>query len=333
VGIDVVTVVLGVDGGGTKTHAAIAAEDGTLLGLGRSGPSNWEDVGIDGAAAALKAAVREAFGNALVEPDAIASTVFGLAGVDFPSDEEKMSGIPLALGIHTPCRILNDSFAALRAGANHPWGVVVIAGTGSVVAGRNPAGETARTLGLGPMFGDFGSGTDVSAEAIMAVAAQLTGQGPRTLLTERLCEVTDAASPMAFIEGVARGSIPDSGFASTVVEAGDAGDLAARRILEHAGSSLGDAAGHVARRLSMDGSEFEIVLTGGMFRNDSRLLTSAFEYTVKRHARFARPVRLEVPPVVGAVLLGFELIDLPTDPDLHMRLAVACNDALRERDG
>jgi N-acetylglucosamine kinase-like BadF-type ATPase len=327
-----VNVVLGVDGGGTKTHAVLAAQDGTLLGLGRSGPSNWEDTGIDAAAAALKAAVREAFGHAHIEPAAVAGAVFGLAGVDFPSDEEKMSGIPLALRIHTPCRIVNDSFVALRAGANHPWGVVVIAGTGSVVAGRNPAGETARTLGLGPMFGDFGSGTDVSAEAITAVAAQLTGQGPRTLLTERLCAVTESASAMAFIEGVARGRIPNWGYSSTVVEAADAGDLVARRILEHAGSSLGDAAGHIARRLSMDGSEFEIVLTGGMFRNDSRILTSALEHTVKRCARFARLVRLEVPPVVGAVLLGLELIDLPTDPDLHMRLAVACNDALRQRD-
>jgi N-acetylglucosamine kinase-like BadF-type ATPase len=328
-----VTIVLGVDGGGTKTHAAIASDDGTLLGLGRSGPSNWEDVGIDAAAAAIKASVREALANAHIEPAAVVSSVFGLAGVDFPSDEQKMGGIPLALGIHTPCRILNDSFVALRAGANHPWGVVVIAGTGSVVAGRNPTGETARTFGLGPMFGDFGSGTDVSTEAITAVAAQLTGQGPKTLLSERLCEVTNTATPMAFLEGVARGSIPDSIYAGSVVEVAEAGDLTARRILEHAGSSLGDAAGHVARRLSLDGSEFEIVLTGGMFRNDSRLLTSAFEYTLKRYARFARPARLEVPPIVGAVLLALELIDLPTDPDLHTRLAVACNDALRERDG
>jgi N-acetylglucosamine kinase-like BadF-type ATPase len=328
-----VTIALGVDGGGTKTHAAIAAEDGTLLGLGRSGPSNWEDVGIEGASAALKAAVREALGHSRVDPDAVAGTVFGLAGVDFPSDEEKMSGIPLALGIHTPCRIVNDSFVALRAGATQPWGVVVIAGTGSVVSGRNPAGETARTFGLGPMFGDFGSGTDVSAEAITAVAAHLTGQGPPTMLTDRLCEVTESGTPMAFLEGVARGWIPNWGYASAVVEVADAGDLAARLILEHAGSSLGNAAGHIARRLSMDRSAFEIVLTGGMFRNKSPILTSALEYTVRNFARFAKPARLEVPPVVGAVLLGFELIDLPTDPDLQERLAVACNGALRERDG
>jgi len=328
-----VTVVLGVDGGGTKTHAAIADGDGAVLGFGMSGPSNWEDVGIEAAAAALKAAVREAFAEAGRGSAEIEATIFGLAGVDFPSDEERMSGIPIALGIATPCRIINDSFIALRAGANHPWGVVVIAGTGSVVSGRNPAGETARTFGLGPVFGDFGSGTDVSAEAITAVAAQLTGRGPRTALTERLCEVTESASPMAFLEGVARGRLPDVGYANVVFAAADAGDLAARRILEHAGSSLGDAAGHVAQRLSMDGSEFELVLTGGMFRNDSRILTSALEFTVKRYARFARPARLEAPPVVGAVLLALELIDRPTDSDLHARLALSSNEALRRRAG
>ena len=56
---------------------------------------------------------------------------------------------------------MNDSFIALRAGARAPWGVVVIAGTGTVAAGRNRAGETFRTLGLGRLLGDEGSASDV----------------------------------------------------------------------------------------------------------------------------------------------------------------------------
>ena len=59
----------------------------------------------------------------------------------------------------------------------------------------------------------------------------------------------------------------------------------------------------------------------------------ALEFTVKRYARFARPARLEAPPVVGAVLLALELIDRPTDSHLHARLALASNEALRRRAG
>ena len=49
---------LGVDGGGSKTHALVADGEGRLLGFGRSGGSNYEAVGIAQAKKALAAACR-----------------------------------------------------------------------------------------------------------------------------------------------------------------------------------------------------------------------------------------------------------------------------------
>jgi N-acetylglucosamine kinase-like BadF-type ATPase len=326
-----VTIVLGVDGGGTKTHAAVADERGELLGFGMSGPSNWEDGGFAAASAALEVAIREALSAAGLEAGQVEASVFGLAGIDFPSDAEGMRGLADATGLGGPNQIVNDSFVALRAGTNHPWGVVVISGTGSVVTGRNPAGETFRTLGVGPIFGDDASASEVSQAALGAVAADLLGRGPHTALTERLCALTGSEDAMALIEGVARGRIPDSTFAPAVVDVAEHGDLAGRRILEQAGASLGDLAGHVARHLSMDGSEFELVLAGGMFRSGSRILRAALEATVKRSARFAFTVTLEAPPVVGAVLLALEDTDATVDAECHARLAVASIEALNRR--
>lgn len=325
--------VLGVDGGGTRTHAVVVDGGGSVRGFGVGGPSSWEIVGYEKAATALRSAVRDALAEAGVAASAIEGSVFGLAGVDFPSDEEMMGGVHGALGLGGPFRILNDSFVALRAGTNQPWGIVVVAGTGCVVAGRNAAGETFRTLGAGPMFGDDASATEISEAAVSAVAAEYLGRGPHTALSERLCAATDSATPLAFLEGVARERIDPATFASLVVETAEGGDLAARRILEQAGATLGDLAGFVARRLRMDGSEFELVLAGHMFRTDSRILRSAFEATVKRSARFAMPVRLEPPPVVGAALLALELVDVPTHPDLHLALAVASIQAMQAAQG
>lgn len=325
------TIVLGVDGGGTKTHAAVADERGVLLGFGMSGPSNWEDGGTEAASAALEVAIREALDAAGAVAEQVEASVFGLAGIDFPSDEEGMAGVAATVGLGGSSRIVNDSFVALRAGTNHPWGVVVISGTGSVVAGRNPAGETFRTLGVGAMFGDDASATEVSQAALGAVAADLLGRGPHTTLTERLCDLAGSEDAMALIEGVARGRIPDAGFAPAVVDAAENGDLAARRILEQAGASLGDLAGHVARHLSMEGSEFELVLAGGMFRSGSRIMRAALESTVKRSARFAFTVTLEAPPVVGAALLALEDTDATVDAECHAQLAVASIEALNRR--
>ena len=93
------TIVLGIDGGGTKTHAVVADVAGALLGMGRSGPSNWEDVGIDGAGAALGEAAREAADAAGIGLSQVDGASLGLAGVDWDSDEKRLSPVVTGLGI------------------------------------------------------------------------------------------------------------------------------------------------------------------------------------------------------------------------------------------
>jgi N-acetylglucosamine kinase-like BadF-type ATPase len=318
-----VTIVLGVDGGGTKTHAVVADETGAILGFGASGPGNWEDVGIEAAGAAIRAAVRGAFDSGGVGPGDVRASVFGLAGVDFPSDRLRLSGIPEAVGLVGPCEITNDAFVALRAGAGRSWGVVVIAGSGSVAAGRNSAGEVFRTLGLGPLFGDWGSASEISEAGVGAVADEFTGRGPKTLLTELLCERTGSASGMDFIERAGRGRVDPAVFAPVVVEAADRSDEVACGILERAGEALGASAALVIRALGMQELDPELVLAGGLFHTRNRCLNQTLEATVRRTAPRVQPVRLEAPPVVGAVLLAMELGGAPTDREVHERLSGA----------
>ena len=73
------TTVLGLDGGGTKTHVVIADDEGGLLGAATGGASNWEDVGMEGAAQSIRAVVLEALQAAQMEPEALDASVFGLA--------------------------------------------------------------------------------------------------------------------------------------------------------------------------------------------------------------------------------------------------------------
>ena len=157
------TTVLGVDGGGRKTYAVVVDAFGTLLGAGTAGPSNWEMAGVDVARDAITEAADGALADAGIARAAIDASVFGLAGVDWPSDVDRLLAAIGPLGLGGPCRILNDAFVALRAGTVQPWGVVVVAGTGTVAAGRSPAGDEFRTLGEGAIFGDFGDEFDVSA--------------------------------------------------------------------------------------------------------------------------------------------------------------------------
>lgn len=315
--------VLGVDGGGSKTHALVADERGEVLGFASSGRSNWEDTGLEAAGAALAEAIGGALAAAQVPPGALAASAFGLAGLDWDPDRPMLGALLDPLGLAGPRRLENDSFIALRAGTSRPFGVVVIAGTGHVAAGRDPAGRTVRTLGLGPMYGDFGSATDVAEEAVRAVADAYTGRGPATSLSRLLPPLAGCASAEQLLQRLSRGLVPLPEAAPLVLQEAEAGDPACRQIVLHAGASLGESAAVVARRLGLGGQRFEMVMAGGLFRSRNRLLEGALVDTMARQAPQAVPVHLTCRPVVGAALDALDLAGLPTDPGVRDRLVAS----------
>jgi N-acetylglucosamine kinase-like BadF-type ATPase len=320
-----VTNVLGMDGGGRKTYAVLTDEDGAMLGAGESGASNWEIAGIEGAATALVTAASAALEAADTPPDGVASVVFGLAGLDWPSDEPRLTELAAPIVPGAPRRIVNDAFIALRAGASESWGIAVIAGTGTVAVGRDPVGNEFRTVGEGRTFGDFGDEFDVSELAVAAVADQYTGRGPVTLLSDMLCERLGEPSVEALLERLAR---HDPRFRSPelqnltpmVLAATEAGDLVARTVLERIGYALGEAAGVVARRLNLSNLPVEVVLAGGLFRTPNRYLLDELELGVRRTAPRAEVRLLTAPPVVGAALMAMELAKVPITSNASARL-------------
>jgi N-acetylglucosamine kinase-like BadF-type ATPase len=315
---------LGVEGNGSYCHAVLVDPAGAFLGAAANDdPANWDDVGIAAAAAAIRSCVIEALEAAERSAEEVGASVFALAGVDFPMDEERLSGIPPAIGIGEPSLIVNDSFAALRAGTDGRSGVVVVAGNGSVVAGRNEQGVTFRSLGMGPMFGDSGSATDLAEAGVAAVAIAYLERGPATVLTELLCAQSGVRSVVELLEGVARARIDPVPFGPTIIRAAEDGDAVAQALLVHAGRMLGATAAHVVRRLQLDGVGFDLVLAGSMFGTKSPVLVDELEGCVRAVASDVRLVRLEFPPVVGAGLLAIELTGVT--PPAAARTALAHN--------
>jgi N-acetylglucosamine kinase-like BadF-type ATPase len=330
------TVVLGVDGGGRTTHAVVADQAGSLMGMGFAGGSNWESVGLAEALAHIAAASDAALGEAGIARGDLDASAFGLAGIDWPSDVGRLEGGIAPLGLGGPRRILNDAFVAFRAGAPQAWGVVVVAGTGTIAAGRNPAGEEFRTLGQGRVFGDVGSEFDVSELAVRAVADAYTGRGPSTMLTELLCERTGVDTAIDLLERIARADTrlrsPEvANMTPLVLQATEAGDLVARGILEEVGQALGDTAGLVGSQLAMLDLDFPVVLAGGLFRTPNRYLLDQLELGVRRKAPLAYTVLLDAPPVVGSVLFALELASSPIVAGVGPLLTNAVNRRLVER--
>jgi N-acetylglucosamine kinase-like BadF-type ATPase len=201
--------------------------------------------------------------------------------------------------------------------------VVVIAGTGSTKAGRNRAGETFRTLGLGGDggdWGDWGGGSGITEAAVAAVARAYIGLDPPTILSERLVAHAGMDDVAGLLKGLTREHLELECAAPLVFAAAAVGDAVARAILVRAGRALAAGANLVIRKLGMEGEDFELVLAGGVFRAQEPSLVATLVGEVQAVAPRARPVRLDAPPAAGGVLLAMEAVGLQPDEGVRARL-------------
>jgi N-acetylglucosamine kinase-like BadF-type ATPase len=299
--------VIGVDGGATKTDAVVMSVDGRVLGNGRAGSSNWESIGLAPAVDAVALAVDGALAEAGLARREVAASVFALAGVDWPGDHVRLGEALDFLGLGGARFITNDAFAALRAGISGQAGCVSSAGTGAVAAGRNEAGQTARTMAEG--FGELGGAGDIVERAIWACARMREASGPDTALASALCSALGVPGLDDLFEGIKRkGLSVGSELAPLVLEVAEAGDEVAQRLLEEQGRSLADEVLGVARRLEMLDTAFELVIAGSVHLAGSAPLDRAFAARVAEGAPGAQIVPLRERPVIGAARLALEQI-------------------------
>jgi N-acetylglucosamine kinase-like BadF-type ATPase len=313
---------LGIDAGGTKTHALIADQSGRIHGAGRAGTGNWESVGLDGAARSLVQAVDGALNSAGLRKADLCAAGYGLAGMDWPSDEPRLRPVLQQLELPGPCVLVNDAYVALRAGSDAGYGIAVISGTGVTVVGYNRAGEHFRTFALGSDWGDFGAASDVVALATRAVGHAHIGRGPATQLTERLLEHYQARDTLDLVERITRGQAapPNGRLAPLVFATAAAGDQVARAVLIEVGQELGRNALAIARKLGMLEQPFDMVLAGGTFRDPFPLFRDALIEQVRASAPCVQPTTLMCAPAVGGALLAMDAAGEAADTQVRQSL-------------
>jgi N-acetylglucosamine kinase-like BadF-type ATPase len=308
---------LGVDGGGSKTFALAADATGRVLGFGQAGCANHQTHGLGAALAEIGGASRQALGASVA---GFAS--FCLAGADLPPDFAMLRPALESLGVAATFDLRNDSWAAMRAGSSHPWGAVVICGSGINAAVRTADGREFVLPSLGQISGDWGGGGDIAMAAIGALAREWDGRGPPTALTERVLRHYEQPSYAALLEAIYTESLPQRNreLAPLVFEAALDGDAVAQEIVVRAGTEIGHVAGSLLRRMEMHREPCEVVTGGSIFKAVGPLLMDAAAMALHRLAPLAFFTRAKVEPVVGALLLAFELHGREADEALLANL-------------
>ena len=297
---------LGVEGGGTRTGAVIAAADGTILGWGEAGPANFLSVGLQTALQSSRQAVMLARAQAGISSrQRFCAAAICIAGAGLVKDSGAMTRLTQSVAADTAVA-KSDTDAAWTAA--YPYGgpgLVAIAGTGSVVVGEDARGRRHQVGGWGYLIGDEGSGYSIGRAALAAVVRAHDGIGKPTGLTATVLSWL-GIDTVGELRDVIYSKMGERRLIASVArpafDTAEAGDEVARGIIQAAAEELALAVAAGAHHVS-DGS-IPVATYGALFGRVS--LLSRFATSLAAQAPRLQVVCDSMPALGGAVLLAME---------------------------
>ncbi len=308
------TVVLGADGGGTKTLGIIADQNGRELARRTVGASNPNVVGFETASSNLFQLIKECCEAARCSPSELRSIVLGLAGAGREEARSKLRSsinslarqVESSTGAELPITIETDARIGLEGAFDGAPGVVIIAGTGSVVIGKRSSGETIMIGGWGRGLSDEGSGFFLGLEALKSLRFYYDGRGGSQLLAELIAQEFGLDSRERIIAAVHQEKFEPSKVAPLVLNAAEKNDAVALKILNAGAAELADQARALVERLNVSG-KIALAFFGGLIESKnvySEILKSTIAGLIPS-AELRAPARS---PAEGAVLMALDYV-------------------------
>jgi N-acetylglucosamine kinase-like BadF-type ATPase len=324
--------ILAIDGGNSKTDAALVGADGTLLAQVRGPGTDSQHNGVEPTMRMLDglvAAVARQAGLAAGAGSPVAThTSACLANADLPEEEEELAAALAARAWSVTSSLFNDTFAVLRAGRFGPehWGVAVTCGAGINCVGVAPDGRTNRFLALGQETGDWGGGGGLGMESVWWAMRAEDGRGPQTMLREAVAKHFGVSEIRDVAIGIHRGTIGWShllGLAPVLFELADRGDDVARGLVSRQAQEICLMAQATIRRLGLTDLAVPVVLGGGLLTARNPLLTEGISAGLTAAAPRAVMRIVDVPPIAGAALLGLDQVGAQAGAKERLRAGFA----------
>jgi N-acetylglucosamine kinase-like BadF-type ATPase len=313
--------VMGMDGGATKTMAAVLDLETLAVHVAHGGPSNEDAIGVQAAVRVLLEVADEALARAGITQRQLARAVLAIAGTDTQSIDRHLHAQRSEGWI-----VVNDVVAAWAAATGARPGVGAISGTGSNVFGVGPQGRTWRTGGWGHLLGDEGSGYWLGIQSIRAALRDRDASGPPTALSAAAVEFfgvdrVEDLPPLVYSKPLTKGEI--AAFATVTARVAREGDEVACALYAQGARKLGDQILVVIRESGLGAEtarEFPVGLIGSAFRAGA-VFIEPLTASVTGSAPQARIAVVELAPVGGSLLLAAHACGRALDPaELEERL-------------
>ncbi len=300
--------ILGIDGGGTRTRASIV--DGEkVLAHGEDGSIKRLRVGAEAAEQNLRTLLTQVFAQAGVKGVRAASC--GVASANMPGITEWVTAVFNDFGVERS-EVVGDEVIALDAAFHGGPGILQIAGTGSNTIGRAPDGSQETAGGWSSHLGDEGSGYWIGLHSVRR-ALRAYDHGQPTRILQKVGEIW-GTSDLEELVNVGDGTPgPDfAALAPAINELAEAGDPVALGVLNQAAADLIEFVLLVRKKLltkhKIEG-EVPVAWTGGVIEKMT-IVREAF-FKGLREAAPAMPIgETSVVSLDGALWRARRLLQL-----------------------
>ena len=265
--------IVGVDGGGTKTKVIVADEKGQELGTATGGGSAARPRQTTHAAEVIAETVAAALASCDRAGEVPRVLCAGLAGAGREPERQAVREALVRLEVADHVIVEPDATIALEDAFGDGPGILLVSGTGSSCFGRSPSGAFGRCGGWGPNIGDEGSGGWIGKRALSIAAAAADGREPETALLPAVLTALDLENSDGLIAWAAQADpAAHARLASVVITVAATGDLRANSLLSMAAEELVTHVRALSRQLFADErAAIAVALAGGLMEKGSFL--------------------------------------------------------------
>ncbi|MDP4114556.1 MAG: BadF/BadG/BcrA/BcrD ATPase family protein [Bacteroidota bacterium] len=300
---------IGIDGGGTKTHCVLTDFDLNIIYECYGGPSNFLILGDDIVCNTLFNLIESCKTFINGSYDDIAYVVLGTTGAGRRNDAERLEN-SFTTFLETKNIVLNfrvesDARIALEAAFSGKPGSILIAGTGSIMFGKDASGDIHRVGGFGRYIGDEGSGYSIGKKGLIAVSKSFDGRSGHTLIADLVAEKFKISSPEILITEIYKNSFDIATVAPLVLKAAEMGDDTALKIINDETDEL--VLHIIAMQKKINEDSLFLAFVGGIICNEN-IYSKEFVEKITTRLPYVSIQQPDFPPELGAVLMAKELI-------------------------
>jgi N-acetylglucosamine kinase-like BadF-type ATPase len=300
---------IGIDGGGTKSHLVLTDENLNVITENKSGPTNFLMIGKETVAKTIFELINSSLKEVNIGYEDLDGIVLGTTGAGRKNNADDLREAILKVfsenGINlNKFSVESDARIALEGAFAGGPGSILIAGTGSIMFGKDAAGNIHRIGGFGRWIGDEGSGFAIGKKGLIAIAKEYDGRSIETKLTKVVEAKYGISNSDILINKVYAENFDIASIATDVIECANNGDQVCQQILREEATELFWHVVSALKKLRL--KELTLSLIGSLITNKN-FYSNAFKEMVLKNlpqVTIAEPI---YNPAIGAILMAKSL--------------------------